>query len=163
MPSSTTRPGTRAIDTPDCVGANQDARALAGAADGEVEPVDLGARLEHDEIELDDVPADDDVGVEAADEREQPEKQGALVGDIAAHDQHVLDVGRGEGSGEERSVEAVGLEVERERRQGHADIGGADRRIVEDEHVAAQARAPAQLERAGDEALHEEALVRLHV
>src|SRR6185369_12260597 len=67
-------------------------------------------------------------------------------------------------SGQQRSAEAVGLDVERERRQRDVDaLRRLDLRVVEIEDPALLARRPFDRELTRDEALHEEAIRRLHI
>ena len=80
IPSSTTRPGTLAIDTL-CDGtAGEDARPLPCPADREGHAERPRARVEDGEVELGDVPPAEDVGVDRHDLREELHEQRPLVG-----------------------------------------------------------------------------------
>ena len=67
--------------------------------------------------------------------------------------------------GEQRAAEAVGLEIEieREHRERDLHLCRSDARLVEEEDATPLGTRPCDVERAGDEALHDVAVRRLHV
>ena len=157
--------------------ARHDPRALPRPADRERHAELARARVEKREIELEDVPSAEHVGIERDDLGEQPHEQLPLVtheddrsrarggpARRAFADEDTLMGRRRHGRGEERPPEAVGLDVERENRQRDVEIGRRlDLRALEVEDAAALLRHSVDAERSRDEALHHVAVRWLHV
>ena len=137
-------------------------------------PCGSAAALQDGQIEVDDVPAGEDVGIELVDvsakkrsssarSSGKPRRRRAAPGPI---DQHALAADAGEGDRIERGRIGVGLDVERQHPQRGREVGGRERRVPVDAADAA-VRLPGAVDRdrAADVAIDQvavgEAQVRL--
>ena len=151
--------------------AGQDAGELSRPAERERDAVFRAARLEDFEVELDDVPAGEHVRIDGDDGVEEAREERPLVrdeGDFAAigtapADEDVLAVGRRDRGREQGAVPAVGLEIEREEREGGVGVARLDAGVVEEQDAPPLRGVASKRERGGDEALHEEAVRGLDV
>ena len=176
MPSSTTRPGTLAWAAPRDEPAGAEAQAAGSAAELQRDVQALGDAGQHGEVEVDDVPAREHVGIQLAHAPREAGQQLPLRTERARllrtgpalrrQEQHLGRAAAVEPDREEPPRRRIGLDVEREDSQARRPVRGSDLGILEDE--AETVRRPAlaaDLQRAADPAIdevaHREADVRL--
>ena len=152
----------------------QDRGLFASPRDVESRPQPAAALCDEVEIESDDVPPQNEVGVVLGEPREQPGEQGGFVrqrldrrvvavNGVLAHHQHPFIVRRVQRNRVERAVEPGGLDVQRDPAQCRAEVVSPQGGVAHLQVAGALHRLASRRESRGHETLHEVAIGGLQV
>jgi len=144
----------------------QDGRYLAGAPQGKGEAVPATATFQVIQVEIDQIPAQDQVGIEFGKTLQKGLQQRSLIRlpvDRQAAPpvrgnplhQHLLPALTAEGDGEHLAVDAIGLDVQAEVTGSGLELAGFHPGRDHLQIAVAFDRLPPQGERGGNETLHE--------